>query len=65
MSEVPLKPIKRIIKDAGADRVAKDAVKELRDEVEEFAEERASEALGMADHAERKTVKAKDVEASR
>lgn len=65
MSEIPLKPIKRIIKGAGANRVSKDAVKELREEVEDFTESRAEESIGLCDHAERETVQAKDVKASK
>ncbi len=65
MAELPLAPVKRIIKQAGAHRVSEDAVEELRDEVEDFAEERARDANDLAGHAGRKTVQADDVKASR
>jgi histone H3/H4 len=64
MAELPLAPVKRIIKQAGAHRVSEEAVRELRDELERHAEDRAREAKDMAEHAGRKTVQAEDVRAS-
>jgi len=64
MAELPLAPVKRIIKQAGASRVSEDAVRELRDELEDHAEDRAREAKEYAGHAGRKTVQAEDVRAS-
>lgn len=64
MNELPLAPVKRIIKKSGASRVSEEAVEQLRDEVEQFAEERADEANMLAEHAGRKTVKAEDLLAS-
>lgn len=58
---IPNAPIERIIRNAGAERVSKDAVEELRDAVEEVGAEVARDAVEMAEHAERKTVKASDV----
>ena len=65
MAELPLAPVKRIIKQSGASRVSEDAVRELRDELESHAEDRAREAKNLASHADRKTVQADDVRASR
>ena len=64
MAELPLAPVKRIIKQAGASRVSEDAVEELRDELEAHAEDRAREAKQYAEHAGRKTVQAADVKTS-
>lgn len=64
MAELPLAPVKRIIKQAGASRVSEGAVEELRDELERHAEDRAREAKEYAEHAGRKTVQADDVKAS-
>ncbi|MFB6204283.1 MAG: histone family protein [Candidatus Nanohaloarchaea archaeon] len=65
MAELPLAPVKRIIKQAGASRVSEDAVEELRDELEGYAEERARESKKYAEHAGRKTVQADDVKTSK
>ena len=64
MAELPLAPVKRIIKQAGAHRVSEDAVRELRDELEDHAEDRARQSKEYAKHAGRKTVQAEDVRAS-
>lgn len=61
---LPNAPIERIIRKAGAERVSEGAVEELKDAVEEVGEEIARDAIEMADHAGRKTVKASDVEMS-
>jgi len=59
---LPKAPIERIIRNAGADRVSEDAVEELRKAVEGAGEDIAQEAIRMADHANRNTVKKEDVE---
>ena len=62
MAELPLAPVKRIIKNAGAERVSEDAVIALRDSIEDMAREVADEALRAARHARRRTVKREDIE---
>ena len=61
MTNLPLAPLKRIAKKAGVDRMSDNAVAELRDIVEEIADDIAKEAVIAARHTGRKTVKARDI----
>ncbi len=59
---LPNAPIERIIRNAGAERVSEDAVEELRRAVQEAGAEIAQNAINLANHANRNTVKKEDVE---
>ncbi|MCD6399010.1 MAG: histone family protein [Candidatus Aenigmarchaeota archaeon] len=61
MAELPLAPVERILKKAGAPRVSRKAAEEFAMVLEEVASELAAECSALAKHAGRKTVLAKDV----
>lgn len=61
MSELPLAPVERILKKAGAPRVSRKAAEEFASVLEDIASELAEECAALAKHAGRKTVLAEDV----
>jgi histone H3/H4 len=61
MAVLPLARVEKLIRKAGAERVSRDASKELGLVLEEQALEIAAKAVKLAKHAGRKTVTAEDI----
>jgi len=60
-SELGLSAMYRILKKAGAERVSDESADELRRVIEDVAEDIAKNAVDMANHAGRKTIKGEDI----
>ncbi len=58
---LPLAPVERIIRKAGAERVGYDASIELAKVLEDYGVEVSREAVTLAKHAKRTTVKEEDI----
>lgn len=59
--DIPLAPLERILRKAGAKRVSKSAVKEFSHVLADYTHDLSAEALTLAGHAGRKTIVAADV----
>jgi histone H3/H4 len=62
MSEFSSAPIHRILRKAGAPRVSEEAVEELRKILEDIGMKIAEQAISLAQHAGRRTIKREDIE---
>ena len=58
---IPKAPVKRIIQEAGAERVSDAAVVALVEYLEDYAEDVSKKAVTYSKYAKRKTVKAEDI----
>ncbi len=61
MAELPISPVERIIRKAGAERVSGEASERLAEILEERGKQVAMSAIRYAEHADRKTVKREDI----
>ncbi|MCD5409339.1 MAG: histone family protein [Methanocellales archaeon] len=61
MTELPLAPVGRIVRKAGAERVSEDARVMLANILEDYGLKVSAEALKLAGHAGRRTIKADDI----
>lgn len=64
MADIPLAPIKRIMKKAGATRISDEAIEYLADHLVDQASIISENAISMAEHAGRKTIRLNDIELS-
>lgn len=62
---LPLAPLERILRKAGANRVSKKAVKEFAVVLDDYAFDLSGEATKLANHAGRKTIVESDVRMAR
>lgn len=58
---IPLAAMEKIMRKAGAERVSDKAKAALKSVIEDIANDIAAEAVKLANHAGRKTVKASDI----
>lgn len=60
MTELPRSPIKRLLKQGGADRVSEDAVEYIAQHLDDLVKEMGATAAQAAQHGNRKTVQRED-----
>jgi DNA-binding protein len=65
MANIPLATVERMLRDAGAKRVSKEATRAFADYIEKITQAISSEAGEFADHFGRKTITEKDANLAR
>jgi histone H3/H4 len=63
--DIPLAPLERLLRKAGAKRVSKSAVKEFSQVLTDYTHDLSAEAMALARHAGRKTIIPSDVRMAR
>ena len=61
MSELPIAPVGRLLKNAGAQRISDSAKIALAEALEEYGDKIAKESINLARHTGRKTVTDADI----
>ena len=61
MTELPIAPVGRILKNNGAQRISYDAKIALAEALEEYGEQLSKQAIGLAHHTGRKTITGDDI----
>lgn len=61
MALIPLASVDKLIRKGGAERVSEGAARLLGEHLEALATEIAREAISLAEHAKRKTIKKEDI----
>ncbi len=59
--EIPRAPLERVMRNAGAERIAEGAVERLREAVQELADEIGEDAIEIAREDDRGTIMIEDV----
>ncbi len=62
MAQLPIAPVTRLVRNAGAERVSEEASEALVEILEAEGEKIAKRAVSLAKHAGRKTVKKEDID---
>ena len=62
VKDFPLSPLEKLARDAGAERIAVNAVKELKLALVEMSDKIALEAAAACNHAKRVTIKREDIQ---